>query len=183
MHKQCLALFIALIWLAATQVSAQTAVTQLAAASSGDATIQSYYGNSLALRDQQGNIVEIIYYRPDHTLRQWRGGIWMEGPWMLNSGQDSSTICKSREVDGVAMAWCHAFAPNKQLGDHWINPETAKGGHPQVAGGIALIYVDGKWVIPHAPAGVPAPTEVWSLEKGLVPAPESKSAMPLKSIK
>lgn len=169
MHKKfLLAAGVAIGLGIATYASAQSEPAKSPAASATDAAMQGYYGNSAVMRNQDGKVIEVIYYRPDGTLRQWRD-MWAEGPWVLNSGQDSSTICKWQQSAAhlAPTAWCHAFAPNRQVGDHWVMPEN-KGGHPEVVGGISVAKVNGKWVIPNAAPNAAPLVEIWSLEKGLV---------------
>src|SRR5450755_4022930 len=85
-----------------------------------------YYGNSEVFRNHSGKIVEIINFRPDHTMRLWRNaendsnGTWREGKWVINSGQDSTILCNGPD-DPSAKMYCHDFAPHKNIGDHWIS--------------------------------------------------------------
>lgn len=140
-----------------------------------------YYGNSEVFRDHSGNIVEILNFRPDHTMRLWRNpanhgdGKWSEGKWVINSGQDSTILCNGPNATPEKM-YCHSFAPRKNIGDHWISIE--KDGHPEHPGGIPVVQKDGKWVMQDAAAKpVPADVLIMSLEKGLVepPSPPAKA--------
>lgn len=139
----------------------------------GDVAMAGYFGNSMIFRDQSGKPIEILYYRPDRTVREWRDGEWAEGTWTLNNGQDSSIICQTRDFLGKPFTFCHPFAPNKKVGDHWVSPEKG-GGHPVTMGGIPVVNVNGKWVIADAPAATEPPKEIVSLEAGLVPPPAGK---------
>jgi hypothetical protein len=111
-----------------------------------DAGMAGYFGNTMMFRDLAGVIIEVIYYRPDHTMRSWRDGMWVEGEWLINNGQDNSIIMQSRDMFGHKASWCHAFSPFKQVGDRWIAPET-RGGHPPypiVLGGIPVERAGGQ---------------------------------------
>jgi hypothetical protein len=137
-----------------------------------------YYGNSEVFRDHSGRIVEIINFRPDHTMRLWRNaadggpGQWREGKWIINSGQDSTILCHGPD-DTPKMMYCHSFAPNKNIGDQWISIE--ENGHATRPGGIPVVQKDGKWVMKDAVAtAVPATVLIMSLEKGLVEPPAAK---------
>ena len=139
-----------------------------------------YYGNSEVFRDHSGQIVEILNFRADHTMRLWRNpanhgdGKWSEGKWVINSGQDSTILCNGPNATPEKM-YCHSFAPRKNIGDHWISVE--KDGHPEVPGGIPVIQKDGKWVTQDAAAKpVPADVLIMSLEKGLVEPPSPSAA-------
>ena len=141
-----------------------------------DKAMEGYFGNTMMFRDEAGRIIEVIYYRPDHTLRSWRDDEWVEGQWLINNGQDNSTICQTRGILGGPASWCHAFAPYKRVGDRWISPETS-GGHPAypaTAGGIPVAEAAGQNVI--AGSG-PPPSLVMSLEAGLVP-PDQPEGVP-----
>jgi hypothetical protein len=134
-----------------------------------------YYGNSEVFRDHSGKIVEIINFRPDHTMRLWRNagndgsGTWREGKWVINSGQDSTILCHGPD-DTPAKTYCHSFAPYKNIGDHWISIE--KNGRAERPGGIPVVQKDGNWVMKDAAATpVPANVLIMSLEKGLVEPP------------
>jgi hypothetical protein len=137
-----------------------------------------YYGNSEVFRDHSGRIVEIINFRPDRTVRLWRNpadggpGKWREGKWVINTGQDSTILCHGPD-DMPKMMYCHSFAPNKNIGDHWISIE--ENGHPTRPGGIPVVQKAGKWVMNDAAAtAVPASVLIMSLEKGLVVPPAAK---------
>ena len=137
-----------------------------------------YYGNSEVFRDLSGKIVQIINLRPDHTMRLWRhasidgNGMWLEGKWVINSGQDSTIVCNGPD-DTPTKMYCHSFAPDKNIGDHWISIE--ENGHATRPGGIPVVQKDGKWVMKDAVAtAVPASVLIMSLEKGLVEPPAAK---------
>lgn len=137
-----------------------------------------YYGNSEVFHDQSGKLIEIINFRADHTMRLWRipqndgNGAWREGKWLINSGQDSTILCHGPNETAGKM-YCHSFAPNKNIGDHWISIE--KNGHTDRPGGIPVVQKDGKWVMQDAAATpVPADVLIMSLEKGLVEPPTTK---------
>jgi hypothetical protein len=137
--------------------------------------IAGYYGNTMVHRDADGTILKLICYRSDHTLHAWEDGEWVAGRWLLNTGQDKSTICHTFEIDGKRASWCHAFAPFKTIGDHWISPET-KGGHPTYplsAGGVRVIKLNGKWIVEGTQFD---PGRVMSLEAGLISAPRSSAS-------
>ena len=147
------------------------------AAEAADA-VANYYGNSEVFRDHSGKVIEIINFRPDHTMRLWRNaedgsnGTWREGKWVINSGQDSTILCNGPN-DPSGKMYCHDFAPNKNIGDHWISIE--KDGHPDRAGGVPVVQKDGKWAMKDAAATpVPADVLIMSLEKGIVEPPASK---------
>lgn len=144
------------------------------AAETADAAAN-YYGNSEVFRDLSGKIVQIINLRSDHTMRLWRhaaidgNGMWLEGKWVINSGQDSTIFCNG-PADTPAKTYCHGFAPYKSFGDHWISIEN--NGHEERPGGIPVIQKDGKWLMKDAAAKpVPANVLIQSLEKGLVEPP------------
>jgi len=151
--------------------------SSIPAAEPADA-VGNYYGNSEVFRDHSGNIVEIINFRPNHTMRLWRNpanggdGKWREGKWVINSGQDNTILCNGPD-DTPTKMYCHSFAPHKNIGDHWISIE--ENGHPTRPGGIPVVQKDGKWVMKDAAAtAVPASVLIMSLEKGLVAPPAAK---------
>jgi len=100
-----------------------------------ESAIADYFGNTQVLFDKNGNVTELINYRPDHTMSMWQKGVWTEGKWLINSGQDSSKVFHTFEVLGKFASWRHAFARDKRPGDYWINPETDTG-IPVANGGI-----------------------------------------------
>lgn len=129
----------------------ETAVraTIAAVSSRPDSAMAGYFGNTFMFREDTGKLIEVIYYRPDHTIRSWRDGHWVDGEWLLNDAQDNGTIFQTRDMFGVPASWCHAFSPDKHVGDHWIAPET-RGGHPTYpirVGGVAVVERDGQWVV------------------------------------
>jgi hypothetical protein len=135
-----------------------------------DAAVAGYFGNTMVHREADGSLRRLVCYRADHTLSVWEDGEWMQGRWLVNSGQDNSTVCHTLEIAGRRASWCHAFAPFRTVGDRWISPETA-GGHPAyplTSGGVPVIQVEGKWVVEGTDCG---PGAVMSLEEGLVSAP------------
>lgn len=137
---------------------------------SPDEAMAGYFGNSMVMRDPSGTIIHILNYRPNHTVNGWRHGVWVEGHWLLNNAQDNSTLLQTRDLFADTASWAHSFSPYKKLGDRWIAPET-RGGHPPFpieVGGIPVQTLDGKQVV----AGTTyAPSEIMSMEEGLVPAP------------
>ena len=135
-----------------------------------NSAIAEYFGNTMAYRDADDNILKLVRYRSDHTASIWEDGEWVEGRWLLNTGQDNSTVCHTLEIDGKKATWCHSFAPFKRVGDRWISPET-NGGHPTYPlgiGGVPVVESNGKWLVEGTTCG---PGHVMSLENGLVSAP------------
>ena len=110
-----------------------------------EGVIKDYFGNTQVLRDGNGRIVELVKYREDHTMQVWKKGVWLEGRWVINNGQDASKVFHTFDVLGKPASWRHAFAPNKKPGDMWINPETANG-LPVYNCGIG-VHLDGKRLI------------------------------------
>ncbi|WP_434106061.1 hypothetical protein [Paraburkholderia caffeinilytica] len=156
--------------------SGQTRVRSRLAAL-GDKTdegMEGYFGNTMMFKDDAGKVIEVIYYRPDHTMRSWRDGMWVEGQWLINDAQDNSTIFQTREIFGTFTSWCHSFSPYKKIGDRWIAPET-RGGHPTyplTVGGVPVIEEDGVLLVMGTRFG---PSLVMSMEEGLVPPEQSAS--------
>jgi hypothetical protein len=135
------------------------------------APIAGYFGNTMVLRDAAGKILQLIRYRADHAVSCWRGDFWRDGKWLVNNGQDGSIVAHTHLAAGKAVTWCHVFAPHKRIGDRWISPET-RGGHPTyplTGGGIPVVTIDGRTVVEGTDQ---CPGAVFSLEEGLVPAPE-----------
>lgn len=132
-----------------------------------EGVISGYYGNTQVLRDGNGRIVELIKYRPDHTMSLWKRGVWLEARWLINNGQDSSKVFHTFEINGKPASWRHAFAPNKSIGDMWINPET-EAGIPVHNGGLA-VYSEGNKLLTEVVNQEPG--AYFSLEQGELPAP------------
>jgi len=133
-----------------------------------DDRVAGYFGNSLVLRSDEGEILHLVYYRPDHTMSSWCDGEWAEGKWLVNTGQDALTIAHTREdLFDTPVHWGHCFAPYKKVGDRWISPETW-GGHPTylASTGIPVELVEGMARV----IGIAEilPGIYFSLEKGLV---------------
>jgi len=135
------------------------------------APIAGYFGNSAVLRNQAGQIVQLIRYRADHSMSSWRDGVWREGKWLINNGQDSSIVAHTRLVDGKYATWGHVFAPHKRIGDRWISPETANGHptYPLAGGGIPVVGTGDKMAVEGTDL---APGPVFSLEEGLIAPPD-----------
>jgi hypothetical protein len=103
--------------------------------------VANYYGNSEVFRDHSGNIVEIINFRADHTMRLWRNpanggdGKWREGKWVLNTGQDSTILCNGPDDTPK-----RCIATASRLTKHrrsLISIE--ENGHPTRPGGIPVV--------------------------------------------
>ena len=138
-----------------------------------DKALEGYFGNTFYFRNEFGEIVECIYFGPDHKHKAWRNG-WVYGDgYMLNNGQDSSCLIQSRsDLFDKPAGWCHPFAAYKQPGDMWVAPETHLNGdtvYPLTQGMIPVITVDGVRVV----AGTSMrPREVYRIERGIVPLEE-----------
>lgn len=133
-----------------------------------ESVISGYFGNTQVLRDGNNAIVELIKYRPNHTMSIWKKGVWLEGRWVINNGQDSSKVFHTFEILGKPASWRHAFAPNKNPGDMWINPETDTG-IPVHNGGISVHTADKKLLLDEVDA---EPSAYYSLEEGEIKAPD-----------
>lgn len=156
-----------------------TTYAQASAADHPDKAVAGYFDNSQVFRDKSGAVFEIINFRADHTMRLWRdaakggSGTWREGKWVVNTGQDNTILCHWPDDVVPMKTWCHGFAPDKKVGDRWINPD--KNGHAQRSGGIPIVQKDGKWVRSDAPdKPLPDDVVIFTLEKGLVEPPARK---------
>lgn len=132
-----------------------------------EGAIAGYFGNTQILRDENGAIAEMIQYNKDHTLRVWKKGVWLEGKWQINSGQDSSKVYHTFMVFDYPTTWRHGFAANKKPGDCWILPETDNG-IPMITGGAACVKKDGKAFLENSDIDVKA---YFELVEGLAEAP------------
>lgn len=132
-----------------------------------EGAIAGYFGNTQVLYDGNGEIAELIKYRPDHTMSVWKQGVWLEGRWQINSGQDSSKVFHTYEILGHPTSWRHAFAQNKKPGDYWILPETDNG-IPMVPGGMNAEKRDGKLYLEKTDIN---PGAYYALVEGDVAAP------------
>lgn len=92
-----------------------------------EAAIRTYFGNTQILYDGDGEIVELVCYRPDHTMSLWTKGVWLEGRWLLNIAQDSTKVFHTFALGKGFYSWRHAFAGFMKPGDRWICPETENG--------------------------------------------------------
>lgn len=133
-----------------------------------EGAIAGYFGNTQVLYDANGEIVKLIRYRKDHTLTMWKRGVWLEGRWLINSGQDSSKVFHTFEIDGAPATWRHAFSAGKAPGDYWIAPETEEG-LPIIPGGLNLEKRDNKLYLPDSDI---EPGAYYALVSGEIPAPE-----------
>jgi hypothetical protein len=133
--------------------------------------IAGYFNNTMVLRDDDGDIVQMINYHADFSMRVWRDGEWSEGTWLINNGKGASIIMHTREVDGKLASWRHPFAAYKTVGDRWISPETSGGGptFSLYKGGIPIIYSDGKLVVEGTDS---SPGAMFSIEEGFVEPPK-----------
>lgn len=97
----------------------------------------------------------------------WRQGVWTEGRWIVNNGQDASKVFHTFEIQGRPTSWRHAFAPYKKPGDYWINPET-ENGIPLVNGGLKVVRSGELLVIDELST---EPGAYYNLVEGIMEAP------------
>ena len=88
-----------------------------APAAKPDASVANYFGNSIVVRDDKGQIFQILYFKPDRTFRVWVGSWQDGGTWLSNNGQDSSIMCTTHGVEHKTH--CHSMAPSRRIGDRW----------------------------------------------------------------
>jgi len=142
-----------------------------------DGALAGYFGNTVVFRDGNGQIVELIYYNADRTMRCWRNGAWVNAKWIINNGQDNSLIFHIYEIKGKPLCFCHPLAAYKKVGDRWISPETDAGTPVFPTKATPLQFLSSVPVVRQGRRSVIEGTNldagaVISLEEGLVTPPK-----------
>jgi len=146
-----------------------------------DGALAGYFGNTMVLRDGNGQIIELVYYNYNRTMRYWRNGSWFDGKWIINSGQDNTLVFHVFEIEGKPLCYCHPLAANKKVGDRWISPET-NGGIPVFPiKATPLQYLSSVPVVGQGKRLVIVGTNIdvgacYTLEEGLVAPPKQGCA-------
>lgn len=89
-----------------------------------DKAMAGYFGNSVVLRNSSGAVSEIDYFKSDRTFRQWRAGVWSDGTWVTNNGQDHSILCVTENHLGKPVSYCLPMTPDRTIGAHWSSLST-----------------------------------------------------------